>query len=177
MKTEGISKKIENMKLEVILNENITAKINITEKEKVPCFRGGIDAKTFSEIDISYNNAYMGEVSNAEEKLIKVVKGILYHEQGHKTICPRTLNNHEILLDVVAETLKTKNKYSAFACADMLNAFEDLIDNTKNAVYSGSLGEVLFYDDCGRHSKKFNEYFEAFVKTQLVLYEIGRAHV
>lgn len=170
MRKIEISEKIENMKLEVILEENITARVAISEKAKVPCFRGCIDAKTLSDISISYNPSYLDEVENAEEKLVSTVKGILYHEHGHKTVCPRTLNNHEILLNVVAEVLKEKKKYSGFACADMLNAFEDLVDNTKCAFDFGCSGEFLFYDDCGRHSKKFNDYFEAFVRTQMAIY-------
>lgn len=118
--------------------------------------------------------------------LKKVLEDITYHETGHWELprdsgygCPYSIELHSEILDGITKGLKEKKK-DPDAITDQLsgetlkdyvaNALEDVINNLNCTQHTDFSGQVLFWYDQGLKAKKYNEFYEAFVKLNMDLF-------
>ncbi len=159
--------------------------VETRERDITPCFRAEIDAKSLKTISLIFNPRYDEEKPN---KITTVVRDITRHEVNHKGYygfkgCPRTVDNHvERILEPIGEVLFEKG-YSEEDAHYVSNALEDTILQTDLSRKFNLDGQILFWEDVGRHLRrkinkngievelnKFTPFYEAFVKLNLCLW-------
>ena len=117
--------------------------------------------------------------------LKKVLEDITYHETGHWELprdsgygCPYSIELHSEILDGVARGLKEKKKDPDTATDSltgqtlkdyMANSLEDVINNLNCSQHTDFSGQVLFWYDQGLKAKKYDLFYEAFVKLNMGL--------
>ncbi|MBI4095235.1 MAG: hypothetical protein HY438_00065 [DPANN group archaeon] len=122
------------------------------------------------------------------EPLEVLVSDLLYHGCGHRELptetglgCPHNAKNHDLILDGICQALQEKGKAGqSVSDADgnsrslesyVANAFEDVLDNVSVRRHTRHAGQILFWNNQGFENKgKFGEFYEAFVKINLVLW-------
>lgn len=116
---------------------------------------------------------YLQKVS-VEEPVEAVATDLLYHGCGHRELpshtgmgCPHTVENHDQILDGVAQALKEKGKSGLESY--LANAFEDVLDNVNARRHTRHAGQILFWNNEGLENDGFLPFYEAFVKINLTL--------
>lgn len=114
------------------------------------------------------------DITDAEMKL---GESLIDHEVGHRELpsgtrfgCPYTVEMHDHIKDKIMEGLSKKGK--AGLTSYVTNAFEDVLDNVNCRRTSDFAGMTLFWNNQGlvnSPSGKFSPFYEAFVRTNLIL--------
>ena len=135
-------------------------------------FLGMNEGELFNNINIKYKPSFE-QKRPGKTKL--VVQDIGKHEILHNTDarlnyrgCPKNLNNHLRLYEIVGNILFAK-KFNQFDVQYMVNIFEDLVVNSLIGSKFDGEGLVRFYEEVGEVDG-FTNYYEAFVKLQMSIF-------
>ncbi|MBU1136351.1 MAG: hypothetical protein KJ559_02485 [Nanoarchaeota archaeon] len=114
----------------------------------------------------------------------KIGEDILEHECGHRenrartTLgCPYDVQTHDRIKSETARALKEKGKESQTDY--VTNAFEDILNNINCRNYTDFSGQTLFWNNQGltkSQDKKYNPFYEAFVRINLFLGKEAKSH-
>jgi len=115
--------------------------------------------------------------SGIKDAELKIGEDILEHECGHRENrartmlgCPYDIQTHDRIKSEIARALKQKGKEGQVSF--VTNVFEDLLDNINCRNYTDFAGQSLFWSNQGlvnSQNKKYNPFYEAFVRTNLFL--------
>jgi len=169
------------------INGGFNGDVRVRSFSDKPNFSGSIDATRLKHIRILFNPEYEEENPGKSKTVVKYLGRHEINHSGYMGFqgCPATVDNHvEKLFEPIFEVLKAKD--SRFGRQDVhyaANALEDTLSQVSLAKKFELDGQILFWDDVGKHSdarrmafgnepakKQYTDFYEAHVRLNLALW-------